>query len=92
MLAFIALISGLSVFDWNQIKVGAATEGPNDPLYLASEGNWGLNGLQNLFVIMGIKAIKFSVKAPRTGRFLMQKNILNNYSKTTPQNGKNKLL
>ncbi len=44
MLAFIALISGLSVFDWNQIKVGAATEGPNDPLYLASEGNWGLNG------------------------------------------------
>lgn len=41
VLAFIALISGLSVFDWNQIKVGAATEGPNDPLYLASEGNWG---------------------------------------------------
>lgn len=81
MLAFIALISGLSVFDWNQIKVGAATEGPNDPLYLASEGNWGLNGLQNLFVIMGIKAIKFSVKAPRTGRFFMQKKFFEEFFK-----------
>lgn len=48
---------------------------------LQAKGIGGLNVLQNLFVVMGIKAIKISVKAPRTGRFFMQKKFFEEFFK-----------